>query len=190
MAVPPPKKVKIGPKIIDFMSYAHNNVAYRFLVHELNIPDIHKSTIMALRNASLFEDVFPFKSKVEPKSSKRALETINENSQDENDNGEVEHKRSKRVRVEKSFGPDFLTYMLKGEPQTYKETMNSTKGLMWKEAIDSEIESILHSHTWELVDIPSICKPLSSKWVFKKKRKVDGSIDKYKARLVIYSKRV
>ena len=28
-------------------------------------------------------------------------------------------------------------------------------------------------------------KPLSSKWVFKRKRKVDGSIEKYEARLVI-----
>ena len=111
--------------------------------------------------------------------------TINENSQDGNDNGEVEPKRSKRARVEKSFGPDFLTYMFKGEPRTYKEAVNSTQGLIWKEAINSEIESILHNHTWELVDLPPGCKPLSSKWVFKRKRKVDGSIDKYKARLVI-----
>ena len=56
---------------------------------------------------------------------------------------------------------------------------------MWKEAIKSEIDSILHNHTWELVDLPSGCKPLSSKWIFKRKRKLDGSIDKYKARLVI-----
>ena len=35
------------------------------------------------------------------------------------------------------------------------------------------------------MDLPPGCKPLSSKWVFKRKRKVDGSIDKYKARLVI-----
>ena len=56
---------------------------------------------------------------------------------------------------------------------------------MWKEAIKSELESILHNHTWELVDLPSGCKPLSSKWIFKRKRKVDGLIDKYKARLVI-----
>ena len=62
--------------------------------------------------------------------------------------------------------------MLEGEPQTYKELVNSTKGLMWKEAIDSEIESILHNHTWELVDLPPSCKPLSSKWVFKRKKKV------------------
>ena len=54
---------------------------------------------------------------------------------------------------------------------------------MWKEVIKSEIDSILHNHTWELVDLPSGCKPLSSKWIFKRKRKVDESIDKYKARL-------
>ena len=125
------------------------------------------------------------KSKIEPNSSKRALETINENSQDGNDNGEVEPRRSKRARVEKSFGLDFMTYTLKGEPQTYKETVNSIEGLMWKETINSEIESILQNLTWELVDLPPGCKPLSSKWVFKRKRKVNGSIDKYKARLVI-----
>ena len=27
---------------------------------------------------------------------------------------------SKRARIEKSFGLDFLTYMLEGEPQTYR----------------------------------------------------------------------
>ena len=113
------------------------------------------------------------------------LETIHENSQDEDTDGEVEPRRSKRARTEKSFGLDFLTYMLKGEPQTYKEAVNSMERLMWKKAIKSEIDSILHNHTWELVDLPSGCKPLSSKWIFKRKRKVDGSIDKYKARLVI-----
>ena len=84
-----------------------------------------------------------------------------------------------------TFGLVFLTYMLKGEPRTYKEVVNSTEGLVWKEAIKSEIESILHNHNWELVNLPPGCKPLSFKWVFKRKRKVDGSIDKYKARLAI-----
>ncbi|RVW71630.1 Retrovirus-related Pol polyprotein from transposon TNT 1-94 [Vitis vinifera] len=182
VAVPPPKKVKIGPKTIDciFIGYAHNSNAYRFLVYESNIPDIHKNTIMESRNASFFEDVFPCKSKEEPSSSKRMLE-----SQDQNEEVEVEPRRSKRVRTEKSFGPDFLTFMLEGEPQTFKEAVNSTEGLMWKEAIKSEIDSILQNHTWELVDLPPGCKPLSSKWIFKRKMKVDGSIDKYKARLVI-----
>ena len=187
VAVPLPKMVRIGPKTIDciFIGYAHNSAAYRFLIYESNIPDIHQNTIMESRNASFFEDVFPYESKEKPSSSKRVLETIHENCQDEDTDGEVEPRRSKRARTEKSFGPYFLTYMLEGEPQTYKEAVNSTESLMWKEAIKSEIDSILHNHTWELVDLPSSCKPLSSKWIFKRKWKVDGSIDKYKARLVI-----
>ena len=92
---------------------------------------------MESRNASFFVDVFLCKSKVEPNSSKRAFETINENSQDGNDTDEVEPRRNKRAKVEKSFGLDFLTYMLEGEPRTYKEVVNSIEGLMWKEAINS-----------------------------------------------------
>ena len=132
VAVPPPKKVRIGPKTIDgiFIGYAHNSAAYRFLVYESNIPDIHQNTIMKSRNALFFEDVFPYGSKEKPSSSKRVLETIHESSQDEDTDGEVEPWRSKRARTEKSFGPDFLTYMLEGEPQTYKEAVNSTESLM------------------------------------------------------------
>ena len=46
---------------------------------------------------------------------------------------------------------------------------------LWKEAANSEIESILQNHTWELVDLPPGCKPLGYKWIFKRKMKVDGS---------------
>ena len=70
VVVSPPKKVKIGSKPIDciFIGYEHNNTTYQFIVLESNIPDIHKNTIMESRNASLFEDVFPYKSKQEPSS--------------------------------------------------------------------------------------------------------------------------
>jgi hypothetical protein len=74
--------------------------------------------------------------------------------------------------------------MVEAEPQTYKEAMSSTKSPLWKEAIRSEIDSILQNHTWELVDLPPRTKPLNSKWIFKRKLKADGTIDKYKAFLV------
>ena len=35
------------------------------------------------------------------------------------------------------------------------------------------------------MDLPPCSKPLGYKWIFKKKMKADGSIDKYKAILVI-----
>ncbi|GJS20023.1 zinc finger, CCHC-type containing protein, partial [Tanacetum coccineum] len=54
-----------------------------------------------------------------------------------------------------------------------------------KEAIDDEIGSIIENNTWVLSDLPHGCKPLGCKWIFKRKMKVDGTIDKFKARLVI-----
>ena len=75
--------------------------------------------------------------------------------------------------------------MLEGESWTFKKVVNSTESLVWKEAIQSEIDSILQNHTWELVDLLPGYKPLSSEWVCKRKMKVDESIHKYKTRLVI-----
>ena len=63
--------------------------------------------------------------------------------------------------------------------------MSSPQAPYWKEAINDEVESILQNHMWELVDLPPGSKPLGYKWIFKKKMKADGSIDKYKARLVL-----
>ena len=53
-----------------------------------------------------------------------------------------------------------------------------------KEAIRSEMDSILANGTWEITDRPYGCKPVGCKWVFKKKLRPDGTIEKYKARLV------
>jgi hypothetical protein len=46
------------------------------------------------------------------------------------------------------------------------------------------MESILTNGTWEICDLLVGCKPVGCKWIFKKKLKPDGTIDKYKARLV------
>ncbi|WVZ57337.1 hypothetical protein U9M48_007731 [Paspalum notatum var. saurae] len=54
----------------------------------------------------------------------------------------------------------------------------------WKEAVQSELDSILSNGTWELIERPYGCKPVGCKWVFKKKLRPDGTIEKYKARLV------
>jgi hypothetical protein len=43
----------------------------------------------------------------------------------------------------------------------------------------------MSNETWEVVECPYGCKPIGSKWVFKKKVRHDGTIERYKARLVI-----
>ena len=52
------------------------------------------------------------------------------------------------------------------------------------EAINSELDSIMSNHTWELVKLPPKVKPIGCKWIIKRKLKLDGTIDKYKACLV------
>ncbi|GJW66399.1 zinc finger, CCHC-type containing protein [Tanacetum coccineum] len=51
--------------------------------------------------------------------------------------------------------------------------------------INDEMDSIIGNNTWVLADLPPGCKPLGCKWIFKRKLKVDGTIEKFKAILVI-----
>ena len=76
-------------------------------------------------------------------------------------------------------------FNLEEDPKTYSEAMASRDVAFWKEAINDEMDSIMQNNTWKLSDLPHGCKALGCKWLFKRKTKPDGSIDKFKARLVI-----
>ena len=42
----------------------------------------------------------------------------------------------------------------------------------------------MKNNTWILTDLSPGCKPVGCKWIFKKKLQTDGTVDKFKARLV------
>jgi hypothetical protein len=50
--------------------------------------------------------------------------------------------------------------------------------------MDSEIQALHKNKTWHLVSPPGKVNVIDSKWVYKIKKKSDGSIDRYKTRLV------
>ena len=54
----------------------------------------------------------------------------------------------------------------------------------WKKAMDEEMEAIEKSNTWEMGSLPIDKKIMGSRWVFTIKYHFDGSIARYKARLV------
>ena len=75
-------------------------------------------------------------------------------------------------------------YNTESDPQTFEEAMKSQDAAFWKEAINDKMDSIMGNNTWKLIDLHPGSKPIGCKWIFKKKMKVDGTIDKFKARLV------
>jgi len=77
------------------------------------------------------------------------------------------------------------------EPEHYKEAMNDHYKEEWKIAMDNEMKSHEENHTWNLEDLPTGKKCIPCKWIYKVKTDPNGSIEKFKARLVIkgYSQR-
>nr|ABB47865.2 retrotransposon protein, putative, Ty1-copia subclass [Oryza sativa Japonica Group] len=193
--VPIAKKRKLGPKTVDcvFLGYAIHSVGYRFLIVNSGVPDMHVGTILESRDATFFENEFPMKYTPSTSSKETIMPhehfaPIEHNDQTPEENPEedniVDTRKSKRQRVAKSFGDDYIVYLVDDTPRTIEEAYSSPDADYWKEAVRSEMDSIMSNGTWEVVERPYGCKPVGCKWVFKKKLRPDGTIEKYKARLV------
>ena len=134
--LPIPKKRKLGPKTVDcvFLGYAHHSVGYKFLVVKSEIPDMKVGTIMESKDATFFEDIFPMKD-MPSTSRQESVETPEpaipmeyyERAHDEIPE-EVDNEvpvRNKRQRIAKSFGDDFIVYLVDDTPTSISEAYAS-----------------------------------------------------------------
>nr|XP_018622536.1 uncharacterized mitochondrial protein AtMg00820-like [Nicotiana tomentosiformis] len=67
------------------------------------------------------------------------------------------------------------------EPQTINKALSSPE---WLAAMQEEINTLHQNKTWTLVPKAPSMNIVGSRWVFKTKLKDDGSIDRYKSKLV------
>lgn len=76
-----------------------------------------------------------------------------------------------------------LAFMI-DEPNTYKQAIESEEKDDWNRAMKEEFDSLIQNETWELVSRPLNECVVTNRWVFKRKINTDGSIERFKARLV------
>jgi hypothetical protein len=134
--VPITKKRKLGPKTVDcvFLCYAIHSVGYRFSIVKFGVPNMHVDTFMESRDAISFEDIFPMREEASTTSSDLSVNkepTVliehNEHTYEENpkedDNKAL--RRSKRQRTTKSFGDNFVMYLVDDTPRVTEEAYSS-----------------------------------------------------------------
>ena len=134
-----PKKRRIGLNTINviFIGYALDSNVNRFLAVNSEISKI-SNTIIEVRDVVYFENIFPFKSRIPSGFSITPFTSdIPSSSSASIDNSEP--RRSKRTRTLTFFSEDFFTYLVGGDPSSFKEVMDSSESPFWKEAIDNEI---------------------------------------------------
>ena len=162
--LPYPKRKKLGEKGIEciFLGYALHSKAYRFLVIESN-SSIGVNTITESRDAIFYENRFTTIPRLEYNQEKEFILLPYEKSS-EPPSESIEPRRSKRARIAKSFGPDFVVYLVEGtrnslnrqimvsfvmepDPLTFEEAMKSNDSAFWKEAVNDEMDSIMGTKT-------------------------------------------
>jgi hypothetical protein len=81
-------------------------------------------------------------------------------------------------------GESKVEYNEDDDPKSYQEAIEGPEAGKWREAMNSEIQSMYTNQVWNLEDLPEGIVPIGCKWIFKRKIGADGRIDTYKARLV------
>jgi transposase InsO family protein len=95
-------------------------------------------------------------------------------------------RRSGRERRQPEHYGEWLTIAndsLK-EPATVEEALASPEKIEWMSAMEKEMNSLYANEVYDLVELPKGRRVVGSKWVFKRKMNADGSVERYKARLV------
>ena len=194
--VPDSERQKLDKKAVKlrFVGYAKMSKGYRLL-------DWKTEKIVTRRDVVFNETNFCFETEPEPAKPQEVgveVEGSMEHGHQQDVPSDVQPRRSDRAHrrpvrfgideyadvatVENSVQPYNVCQIM--EPKSMEEALSSDHAKEWKAATDSEVDSLLESETWELVELPPDRKPIGCKWVFKVKHGSDGSVEWLKGQLV------
>ena len=91
-----------------------------------------------------------------------------------------------KLRHKSQKAPDranITTIEAEDDPKSYQEAMSRQDKDKWYQAMKEELASLAKNDVWTLVKRPQ-GNVVTNRWVLRIKRKPDGSIDRYRARLV------
>ena len=83
-----------------------------------------------------------------------------------------------------SFEAAYVVDSVGEMPNTFNSAMESSNAVKWKEACDSEYESLRKNDTWDVVPLPKGRKAIGCRWVFRVKENQNGEVERFKARMV------
>jgi hypothetical protein len=94
-------------------------------------------------------------------------------------------RRSTQIKAPPSHLTDYHCYFVLTtlhEPHTYREPSTNP---LWQQAMANELNALHKTHTWDMTTLPPSKSAIGCKWVYKIKTWADGSVERYKARLVV-----
>lgn len=213
--VPKEKRLKFDPKAVKciFVGYDGSSKGYRVWNPESRRIEVARDVIFLLEESKVVLSIDGLNGKMENAHVNEPDDADNEDPQEDDEAEEPQTPQMRRgrgtlcdvnernivrnrLRDRGALMRRRLTYddasayhvamlAINEEPKTYEQAMKSDESKQWEQAMDDEFASLVKNQTWILVNPPDDQKVIDNRWVYKIKFRTDGSIERFKARLVV-----
>lgn len=204
--VPKEKRRKFDPKAIKclFIGYDNHSKGYRVWNPKTDKIDVARDVIFLLEESMAVLDIREVEENIDENNEDPKEETTDKNAEadkmsEERDgrgstcdldmrnivNTRLRDRTLKNHRRLSATVHHSAMLAINEEPKSYEQAIESDDHEHWEKAMDEEYNALIRNHTWILVDPPEDQKIIDNRWIFKLKINTDGSIDRYKARLVV-----
>lgn len=192
------KKLDAKSKPCIFVGYSETQKAYRFWCPEKEKIIFNRDVIFCEEDDLMIPNNFPAAQKktsdeIAPYTSLQQKENsgVSVPSGDDNHSrtsGSSDHRNPIRLRrqaIPRSSLHALSAEITPIEPLNYEDAISPINALLWKQAMEKEMTALNRIHTWTLTPLPKGRSAIKCRWTFKLKHTVDGSIERYKACLVV-----